>query len=249
MPSGAMPALKFVGLALLISLQLYFLGCSKVSGDESRWQVYRRCRLKTATYALSGRKLNKQDGDSFNVDCQQDGENPAFEKEIRLYFVDAPEAKFKEYKDGKNNGKRLDEQAAYFLLSRDEVTVVGVQARNFTQKFLSSGVGAHQGGYFAVTTVAERVYGDPERIYGFVWHHVESGAKRFLHEELVKAGLVRLGKTKGPDALCLEGDPCGVVNKAKLKAYEDQARKKNAGGWYHTAKNWHRKTHRDDIEL
>ena len=197
MPSGAMPALKFVGLALLISLQLYFLGCSN---DESRWQVYRRCRLKTATYALSGRKLNKQDGDSFNVDCQQDGENPAFEKEIRLYFVDAPEAKFKEYKDGKSNGKRLDEQAAYFLLSRDEVTVVGVQARNFTQNFLSSGVGAHQGGYFAVTTVAERVYGDPERIYGFVWHHVESGAKRFLHEELVPGVTMEHRRVVHPEA-------------------------------------------------
>ncbi|MDB4562931.1 hypothetical protein N9113_04845 [Akkermansiaceae bacterium] len=65
-------------------------------------ELLSKCRL------ITGRN---GDGDSFHVKHEKG------ETEFRLYFVDTPESQYKTYGGGESNGKRLDQQAAYFGMS------------------------------------------------------------------------------------------------------------------------------------
>ncbi len=170
---------------------------------------------------LQGAKLaahRHNDGDSFHV---SHGGN---DYEFRLYYVDAPETKFKSYRGGEDNGKRLDHQRAYFgapagaggTVSRDQVTEVGREAKSFTMELLGRGS-------FTVHTNFEKVY-NSNRFYAFI---KPSGGGDWLRGQLVDRGLARI-YTKGvatPDGLSFRRE------KAALRERESIARKKRQGGW------------------
>ncbi len=162
---------------------------------------------------LRGARLAKHrnnDGDSFHV--THEGES----YEFRLYFVDAPESRYKTYRGGENNGKRLDDQARSFgMTDRDRVAGIGRDAKAFTLGELSGG--------FSVYTTFEVVFGGA-RFYAFV---KPNGTDSFLHEQLVDRGLARI-HTKGVDR------PDGVSRgqaKQALKRREAKAKEQRVGGW------------------
>jgi endonuclease YncB( thermonuclease family) len=154
------------------------------------------------------------DGDSFQVDVPGQGV-----EEFRLYFVDAPESAYKEYRDGEDNGQRLRYQGEYFgNLSQARTTEVGQEAKAWTKEVLSAGP-------FTVYTTGELVYDGP-RMYAFVEVDHE-GSKRWLHELLVERGLARI-YTQGSRT------PEGVSEgsqKKRLKKMEAEAKGRRLGGW------------------
>ncbi len=84
---------------------------------KNTWHSYDNCNLiGDGEYSNAlGRTVNGQDGDSFTMKCPFiDKERPNFEKEARLYLVDAPETKVKHYGRGKSNQARVEDQARYF---------------------------------------------------------------------------------------------------------------------------------------
>jgi len=87
------------------------------------------------------------DGDSFRVRLP-DGRLETF----RLYFVDTTESR--------TRGKRSDEQAAYFGLTRAEAVKLGKEAKAFTAAALQTP--------FTIQTRWRPVYGSP-RHYAFVF--------------------------------------------------------------------------------
>jgi endonuclease YncB( thermonuclease family) len=159
-------------------------------------------------------KHGGNDGDSFHVSVPGQGR-----EEYRLYFVDAPESAYKEYRDGEDNGERLRFQGQYFGgLSRQETTGLGQVAKAWTTDLLGAGK-------FAVYTRGELVYGGP-RMYAFVEVEYE-GRKRWLHELLVEQGLARI-YTKG--ATLPDGTSEGK-EEGRLKGVERGAKKRRVGGW------------------
>src|SRR3954447_19620246 len=91
------------------------------------------------------------DGDSFRVRLP-DGRLETF----RLYFVDTTESR--------SRGKRSDEQAAYFGLTRDQAIELGKEAKAFTAAALAQP--------FTIQTRWRPVFG-PTRYYVFV--HTSDG--------------------------------------------------------------------------
>ena len=161
---------------------------------------------------LVGHRNN--DGDSFHVKVPGRGG-----QEFRLYFVDAPESAYKEYRDGNTNAERLGDQGDYFgNLSQRETTDLGMRAKKRVTELLG-------GKSFTVYSKGEEVYEGP-RLYSLV--EVESGGKkRWLRGVLVEEGLARI-YTKGerlPDGTS-EGK-----EKGRLKGVERAARKRRVGGW------------------
>lgn len=143
------------------------------------------------------------DGDSFHVKHEKG------ETEFRLYFVDSPESAYRTYRGGDNNGKRLDEQAREFGVSREEVIKVGKEAKDFV-------LGLLRKGDFKVLTKWEEVFG-PDRSYCFVivpW----DGKEVYLHELLVVKGLVRV-HTKGAD---LPGGRSREEQEDLLESWEEE---------------------------
>ena len=153
------------------------------------------CRL------IEGRNC---DGDSFHVKHEKG------ETEFRLYFVDAPETAYRTYRNGGNNGKRLDDQAGEFGgVSREEVVEIRKEAKAFVLGILKKGD-------FKVLTKWENVYG-PERKYCFVivpWN----GTELYLHELLVVKGLARV-HMKGTD---LPGGRSRQEQKMLLESWEKE---------------------------
>ena len=79
-------------------------------------------------------EVRNSDGDSFHVKHEKG------ETEFLLYFVDAPETAYRTYRNGGNNGKRLDEQAGEFVgVSREEVVEIGKEAKAFVLGILKKG--------------------------------------------------------------------------------------------------------------
>lgn len=150
------------------------------------------------------------DGDSFWVRFPNGAE-----RQVRLYFVDAPESSFKTYRGGDNNGKRIYHQGEYFGgLDQDETTELGEQAKEAVKDLL-------EGQAFTILTKFEAVF-DSGRI--FVFLRTDDG---YLHETLVRKGLVRI---------YTEGDtlPDGTserAQKSRLKDLEKVAKRAGAGGW------------------
>lgn len=168
------------------------------------FEVLEGCRLVNS---------HRNDGDSFFV------KHAEGETEFRLYFVDAPESKYKEYRDGNNNGERLRHQGDYFGgLDRDSTVDVGVKAKKCVRELLGSKP-------FTVMTKWESVYGSA-RMYAFVVVE-DAGREKFLHEVLVEKGLGRI-HTLGVDL------PNGMSfrkQKDRLRGIEAQAKKARIGAW------------------
>ena len=111
------------------------------------------------------------DGDSFRVRLP-DSRLETF----RLYFVDTTESR--------SRGKRSDEQAAYFGLTRAQAIELGRQAKKFTANALAQP--------FTIYTRWRSVFG--ARYYAIV---ITPGG-RDLNELLVTSGLARIYGTRTP---------------------------------------------------
>ncbi len=168
---------------------------------------------------LSGCTLvdhRNNDGDSFHVRHGDD------RYEFRLYFVDAPESKYKTYGGGDDNGKRIRQQGAYFGgLDRRQTTHVGTEAKKFSVGLLADRP-------FTVFTKDEGVYGR-ERLYALVEVIDAAGNERFLSEMLVDQGLARI-HTKGA---ALPDGTSRAKQEAKLRSIEHAARRAGVGAWRH----------------
>lgn len=153
------------------------------------------------------------DGDSFHV------KHGNKETEFRLYFVDAPESKFKKYQDGKDNGDRIRDQGKYFGELDMQVTIeTGRAAKAFVLDLLSKE-------NFTVVTKWEDVF-TPERKYCYVIVSWE-GKELYMHELLVAKGLVRI-KTRGSS---LPDKTTFFNHREKLLKMEHQAKTARLGAW------------------
>lgn len=141
------------------------------------------------------------DGDSFRARLL-DGRLKTF----RLYFVDTTESR--------SRGKRSDEQAAYFALTREQAIQLGQVAKAFTARALEKP--------FTIYT-RWRTTPDGRRYYAIV--HTADG--RDFAELLVRAGLARIHGVRTPT-------PDGRDSRqylARLDDLEQAAKREGAGGW------------------
>jgi endonuclease YncB( thermonuclease family) len=143
------------------------------------------------------------DGDSFRVRLL-DGRLETF----RLYFVDTTESR--------TRGKRSDEQAAYFGLTRAGAVKLGKQAKAFTAAALQRP--------FTIQTRWRPVFGSP-RYYAFVL----TADGNDLAELLVRNGLARIYGTRTP----LPDGRDSRTYLATLSGLEQQAKSAGLGGWRH----------------
>jgi len=143
------------------------------------------------------------DGDSFHVSME------GHEYIFRLYFVDAPETSA-EFRD------RVEEQAAYFGVTVDQVLQVGELAKQFTREKLSDA--------FLVRTCWEDAGGRSrmQRFYAFV--QTRTGD---LGEQLVENGLARAHPaTAKPESLT-----SAAAEWKNLIKLEHKAKREKVGGW------------------
>jgi endonuclease YncB( thermonuclease family) len=143
------------------------------------------------------------DGDSFRVRLR-DGRLETF----RLYFVDTTECR--------TRGKRSDEQAAYFGLTRADAVKLGKEAKAFTAAALQRP--------FTIVTRWRPVFGSP-RYYAFVF----TADGNDLAELLVRNGLARIYGTRTP----LPDGRNSRTYLATLAGLEKQAKSAGLGGWRH----------------
>jgi endonuclease YncB( thermonuclease family) len=141
------------------------------------------------------------DGDSFRVRLP-DGRLETF----RLYFVDTTESR--------SRGKRSDEQAAYFGLTRAGATKLGEEAKAFTAAVLQRP--------FTIQTRWRKVFG-PTRYYACVF----TADGNDLAELLVRNGLARIYGTRTP----LPDGRDSRTYLATLRDLEQQAKSAELGGW------------------
>ncbi len=142
-------------------------------------------------------------GDSFRVPLL-DGRLETF----RLYFVDTTESR--------TRGKRSDEQAAYFGLTRADAVKLGKEAKAFTAAALQRP--------FTIQTRWRPVFGSP-RYYAFVF----TADGNDLAELLVRNGLARIYGTRTP----LPDGRDSRTYLATLAGLEQQAKSAGLGGWRH----------------
>ena len=192
---------RFVNL-LILSLALCLLHVSVSAqqqraddGEGAKWETLEKCRLVTGADV---------DGDSFHVMHNQR------EYIFRLYFVDAPETD-PSLKD------RIEDQAAYFGISQDDIPRAGRLAGKFTRDKL-------QGQDFTILTRWQNAMGRSglARFYGIVFLSSTN-----LAEELVVNGLARIYglRANWPDG------PRSTTFINKLKNLELTAREKKLGVW------------------
>lgn len=160
------------------------------AAERREWVVFTNCQYVATRDA---------DGDSFRVRCDTNEFN------VRLYFVDAPEANFR-YPD------RNREQAEHFGITIDDTIKAGQKARDFTRQTLQ-----------APFLVRTRWAATPGR--GRYYAFIEVGTNS-LAELLVAHGWAR---TKGVTA-SLPGQRSREFS-AKLTALEAEARQKRLGVW------------------
>lgn len=169
------------------------------------YEVYQGCTLVVA---------RNNDGDSFMVRLP-DGR----QRELRLYFVDAPESAFKRYAGGDSNHARIREQAAALGgITPEQAVAIGKRAKDFTLGLLGAGP-------FTVFTVWDSPFGDG-RYHAFI-EVGQAGRRRWLHELLVERGLARL-KTK--PAELPDGTPA-ERQRRRLRELESAARRSGEGAW------------------
>jgi endonuclease YncB( thermonuclease family) len=141
------------------------------------------------------------DGDSFRVRL------PDWRLEtFRLYFVDTTESR--------SRGKRSDEQAAYFGLTRADAIKLGEEAKAFTAAALQRP--------FTIQTRWRRVFG-PTRYYAFMF----TADGNDLAELLVRHGLARIYGTR---TLLPDGRDSRTYL-ATLRGLEQQAKSAGLGSW------------------
>ena len=141
------------------------------------------------------------DGDSFRVRLPG-GRLETF----RLYYIDTTESR--------SRGKRSDEQAAYFALTRQDAVALGRQAKAFTATKLSKP--------FTVNT-RWRKTPDGKRYYGIV----HTSDDEDLAELLVRAGLARIYGVRTP----LPDGRDSRTYLARLDELEAAAKQDRIGGW------------------
>lgn len=156
------------------------------------------------------REHQANDGDSFRV-ALPDGRV----EEFRLYFVDAPESRFRTYSGGATNHERIREQAAALEISDDQAVEIGQQAKSRVHDLLA-------GRPFVIYTNWDDPFGD-RRYHAFV--KPEGGT--WLHETLVREGLARI-HTKGADLP--DGTPMRS-RRDQLKGLEAEAKRARRGAW------------------
>ena len=141
------------------------------------------------------------DGDSFRVRLP-DSRLETF----RLYFVDTTESR--------SRGKRSDEQAAYFGLTRGQAIDLGREAKIFTANALAQP--------FTIYTRWRSVFG-PTRYHAIVI----TPDGRDLNELLVSCGLARIYGTRTP----LPDGRDSREYLAHLHVLENEAKAAKRGGW------------------
>lgn len=165
-----------------------------VAAETQGWEQWEGCTLVTDRFF---------DADSFHV--RRGGTVTV----LRLYFADAPET-------DAGYGQRIDEQAAYFGVTRDAVRRGGAAAKEFAAKFLSQP--------FRVITRRKAAPGASRtaRYYAIV----ERDGWR-LDAALVEAGLARATSEVAdfPDAVA------GQRRAHQLRGLEQKAAQGRAGLW------------------
>ncbi len=146
------------------------------------------------------------DGDSFHLITGDAGR----EIVARLYFVDTPEAETA-YRD------RLDEQAAYFGLTREQATIIAHESTQFTEKRLATP--------FTVWTRWRSALG--RSALGRVYCIVHDSTGRDLNELLVENGLARIYGVRNP--LPDGRDSRSYIS--HLGELEAKAKKEKKGAW------------------
>ncbi len=175
------------------------------AATSERYEVFHDCTLADD---------RGNDGDSFRVKV------PGRRSEIiRLYFVDAPESAFKSYGGGRNNYKRIAQQAADLGgITPQQAVEIGNQAKTYALALLAAAP-------FTLHTEWDDPFGD-RRYHAFV-ELTYNGEKRFLHELLVGNGLARI-HTKG--APLPDGTPLRE-QKDRLLNLQRTAKSKEIGAW------------------
>jgi endonuclease YncB( thermonuclease family) len=146
------------------------------------------------------------DGDSFHVITGDAG------KEIvaRLYFVDTPEAETA-YRD------RIDEQAAYWRITREQAKDIAHEAAAFTAKRLAEP--------FTVWTRWNSARG--RSALGRVYCIIITAEGRDLNELLVENGLARIYGVRTP----LFDGRTSAQYRARLTELEAVAKREKRGAW------------------
>lgn len=154
------------------------------------------------------------DGDSFRVML------PEGRMEIiRLYFVDSPECAFKTYGGGRNNHRRISNQAADMGgITPQQAVEIGKKAKEFTLYHLGKNP-------FTLHTEWDSPFND-KRYHGFIKVSY-NGKKRFLHELLVEKGHARI-HTKGSQ---LPGGTSEGKQEDHLYDLQRTAKSAKAGAW------------------
>lgn len=181
---------RVLGVALLLSVALW----SSNAAERREWVTLANCRYLPT---------KDNDGDSFRVRCGSKEFN------VRLYFVDAPEANLR-------YPERTREQSEYFAVTLDETIRAGAKARDTVQAILREP--------FVVrtrwATAAGR--GRETRYYALA----EVGGKSLV-EVLVRQGLARI---KGVSVMLPTGEKAQTYVE-RLEALEREARQKRLGTW------------------
>ena len=184
----------------LAFLAVCFLPLSAVAATAPAakpFQKVEKCILKADRW---------NDGDSFHVITGDEN------REIiaRLYFVDTPEAEMA-------YGDRIDEQAAYFGISKEQTVELAHEARDFTAKTLSRP--------FTVWTRWRSALGRSD--LGRVYCMIAADTGEDLGEMLVANGLARIYGTRTP----LPDGRDSRQYLARLAELETKAKATKKGGW------------------
>jgi endonuclease YncB( thermonuclease family) len=183
------------GVLFVVMIWLAMACCAAPSVKP--FERLERCRWKADRW---------NDGDSFHV--VTNGERG--EIVARLYFVDAPEAETG-YRD------RIDEQAEYFGITKEQATDLAHEAAAFTERILSKPF-----------TVWTRWNTAPGRsALGRVYCIIVTADGQDLNELLVSKGLARIYGVKTP---LFDGRDSKAYLQ-RLQGLEAKAKSEKQGGW------------------
>jgi len=179
-------------------ISIFALANTVVAATQANWTTLANCQLRSNP---------ANDGDSFHVVCS--GREYIF----RLYFVDAPET-------DDSIPKRVEQQAAYFHVTKQSALAVAETAKRFSAASLR--------GPFIVMTRWQDARGRSRlpRFYAVVRIN-----GRDLGEALVENGLARVygARTQLPDGAT------SASERVKLRNLERQAKAARRGAWAYSA--------------
>ncbi len=181
----------------VIAVGLIATSLASAARPAKPWQRIDACQWKANRW---------NDGDSFHVVSGDAGR----EIVARLYFVDTPEAETA-YRD------RLDDQAAYFGITREQAVQIAHEASAFTAERLSAP--------FTVWTRWSAALG--RSAIGRVYCIILTADGRDLNELLVENGLARIYCTR---TVLFDGRDSRAYL-ARLKELEEIAKSEKRGAW------------------